>query len=157
MRISLSVLVERINQEVKPIVESMGFELWGIRWRTRNNANLLQVYIDCDKGIKIENCEAVSRELSAYFDVEDFIPSQYQLEISSPGLDRILFTFNQCEKNIGQLVKLQLKAPYDGQRYFKGVLFSTNKESDEIVLRCETNEFLFPFNLIESAHVVPCF
>ncbi|MBE8214762.1 MAG: ribosome maturation factor RimP [Endozoicomonadaceae bacterium] len=146
-------LVTRIQQDIKPIIESMDCELWGVRWQAR----LLQVFIEKNDGIKIEDCAAVSRELTAYFDVEDLIPDRYQLEVSSPGLDCILFTFAQYEKHLGQQVKLLLKAPYEGQRQFKGILFDTHKENDEIVLRCNEDEFLFPFDLIEQAHLVPCF
>ena len=126
----------------------------------------LRVYLDLlDKGdpdsaadgerreIGIEDCETASRELSALLDVEDPVPGHYVLEVSSPGIDRPLFTAAQFAKVSGQEVKLLLKAPLEGRRRLRGKLVSA--EGERIVLEAEGKTFEFDHALVESARVVP--
>ena len=88
-------------------------------------------------------------------DVEDPIPGQYQLEVSSPGMDRPLFTLEQFMRYRGHVVALRLRAPYEGRRKFKGLLAGV--ENDEVLLQLDGEEYCFPIDGIEQARVVPQF
>jgi ribosome maturation factor RimP len=103
--------------------------------------------------VGIEDCETASRELSALLDVEDPIPGNYVLEVSSPGLDRPLFSAAQFAKVVGQEIKLLLNAPLDGRRRLRGKLVSVDGE--HITLEAEGKTFAFEHSLVDTARVVP--
>ena len=140
---------------IEPVVEGLGFELWGVEYLTHGRRAHVKVYIDSQDGVDVDDCAAVSRQLSALFDVEDPIQVQYTLEVSSPGMDRRLFTREQYRAFAGANVKLALRAPYEGRRRFTGLLCGI--EDDDVVVRSGDEEFLFPFDEIERANVVPSF
>lgn len=140
---------------IEPVVEGMGFELWGVEYLTHGGRAHVKVYIDAEEGVDVDDCATVSRQLSALLDVEDPIQVQYTLEVSSPGMDRRLFTLEQFQAFAGEQVKLTLKTPYEGRRRFKGLLCGV--EDDEVVVRAGDEEYLFPFEEIERANVVPVF
>jgi ribosome maturation factor RimP len=122
----------------QPVVEGMGFEYVGCELMGQGRHSLLRVYIDSpeSKGVNIDECAKVSRQLSAVLDVEDPIKGQYQLEISSPGLERPLFTLEHYQRFVGSKVKVRLIAPIDGQKNFVGYL----KSVDESMLVVHENE-----------------
>jgi ribosome maturation factor RimP len=107
-----------------PTVKALGLELLGVEFRT--GSGLLRVYIDVSEAeapvrvVNVDDCERVSREVSALLDVEDPIPGHYTLEVSSPGLDRPLFTGAQFARFVGMQAKLQLHLPQDGRRRLQG-------------------------------------
>ena len=107
---------------LKPPVEGMGFELLGIEQELGKRTGLIRLYIDKEGGISVEDCEQVSRQVSAVLDVEDPVPGEYNLEVSSPGLDRPLFEFEHFERFAGEEVKVRLRAAVDGRRHFSGVI-----------------------------------
>jgi ribosome maturation factor RimP len=116
---------------------------------------LLRVYIDSPDGISVEDCATVSRQISALLDVEDPISGEYLLEVSSPGMDRPLYTLDHFARFAGELIKLRLRAPVEGRRNFSGVLKGV--EEDDVVVEVDAHEYLLPFDLIERANVVPRF
>jgi ribosome maturation factor RimP len=124
--------VDMISDLLRPTVQTLGLELWGIEHLMRGRSSLLRIYIDSDQGITIEDCERVSRQVSGILDVEDPLPGEYTLEVSSPGLDRPLFSFEQYQRFVGEVVNLRLRAPIDGRRKFKGVL--EKAEAEQITL-----------------------
>ena len=140
---------------IEPVVEGMGFELWGLEYIAHGRRAQLKVYIDSQEGIDVDDCAAVSRQLSALLDVEDPIQLQYTLEVSSPGMDRRLFTREQFRTFAGAKVKVALRAPYEGRKRFTGLLCGV--EDDDVVVRSGDEEYLFPFDEIERANVVPSF
>ncbi len=144
-----------LNELVSPIVKSQGCELWGIEFVSQGKDTLLRVFIDREEGVGLTECEAVSRQLSAVLDVEDPIAGVYTLEVSSPGLDRALFTLEQYVALAGSQVNMRLRVPFEGRRKYRGVI--TGVEGDEVVLICEDHEYLFPFDTIEKANVIPQF
>ena len=102
------MLDKRIHDVIEPTIRSLGLELWACDLRKSGNQAVLRIYIDRDTGVTLEDCTVVSREIGALLDVEDLIKSHYQLEVSSPGLDRLLLTLNHFSRYVGKMVKLKL-------------------------------------------------
>jgi len=144
--------VDMISVLLRPTVQTLGLELWGIEHLMRGRSSLLRIYIESDQGITIEDCERVSRQVSGILDVEDPLPGEYTLEVSSPGLDRPLFSFEQYQRFVGEVVNLRLRAPIDGRRKFKGVL--EKAEADQITLTVDGALVNIAFAQIEKANIV---
>lgn len=140
---------------IEPAIQSMGCELWGVEYMAQGKHATLRIYIEKDGGVQVDDCEKVSRQVSAVLDVEDPIQSAYTLEVSSPGMDRLLFEKPQYEAFIGAELKVRLRVNFEGRRNFSGVL--TGIEDDEVVLRAEDQEYVFPIESIDRAQVVPSF
>lgn len=140
---------------IEPVVDAMGFELWGVDYISQGKHSRLVVYIDHENGLSVDDCADVSRQVSAVFDVEDPIAGEYRLEVSSPGMDRPLFTLGHYERYTGHVVSLKLRVPFDGRRKFQGLLAGV--EGDEVLLQLEDEEYCFPIESIEQARVVPQF
>ena len=113
---------QRLNDLLQPLVEELGYEFVGLEYLNNPKQSVLRIYIDGAEGVGLEDCETVSREVAALLDVEDPIKSHYNLEISSPGLDRPLFTLEQFEQFAGEEARVTAFAPVDGRRKFKGVI-----------------------------------
>ncbi|MCK5893298.1 MAG: ribosome maturation factor RimP [Endozoicomonadaceae bacterium] len=145
--------LEVLHELIEPVVKGQNCSFWGVEFLMQGHHSLLRVYIDAEQGVTVDDCTKVSRQLSAVMDVADPIREEYTLEVSSPGLDRPLFTLAQYEGHTGQIVNIQLRLPFEGRRKFKGVIKGV--EGEEIVLMCEEYEFLFPVDTIEKARVVP--
>lgn len=110
----------KLTQLLQPLIEDLGYEFVGIEHHSNPKNPVVTIYIDRPEGIAIEDCETVSREVAALLDVEDPIPGHYNLEVSSPGLDRPLFTWEQFQRFVGEDVAVTLFAPLEGRRKFKG-------------------------------------
>jgi len=121
-----------------PIMERTGFELVDVEYVKEGSNYYLRAYIDKEGGITIDDCEAVSRELSDLLDVEDFIPEAYFLEISSPGLGRQLKKEKDFAKSIGEDVEVKLYKPLDKKKELEGQLISYDEEN--IVLGISEDE-----------------
>jgi ribosome maturation factor RimP len=143
---------EEIGALIEPTVRGVGCELWGVQL-IQGKQIILRIYIDADSGAGIEECEQVSREVSQLLDVEDPIPGDYTLEVSTPGLDRPLFTLEQFARYQGEQASVRLRVPYQGQRNFKGLLGGIRER--QVVLKVEDKELLFSIEGIEKANVVP--
>jgi len=148
-------LDDRLRLLIEPVVTGLGCELWGIEFQAQGNHSTLKIYIDSPSGIGIEDCERVSRQVSGVLDVEDPLKSRYTLEVSSPGMDRNLYTIEQYKEYMGAKVKLRLRSPFDGRRKFSGQLCGI--EGDDIVVRVAEDEYLLPFEAIETASIIPEF
>lgn len=146
---------QQIEALIAPGVAALGYELWGVEYQTHGRQALLRVYIDSPDGISVEDCATVSRQISALLDVEDPISGEYLLEVSSPGMDRPLYTLDHFARFAGELIKLRLRAPVEGRRNFSGLLKGV--EEDDVVVEVDAHEYLLPFDLIERANVVPRF
>ena len=138
-----------------PTVEALGFELLGVEYAPSAGHSLLRLYIDAEKGIGIEDCEAVSREVSALLDVEDPIPGEYNLEVSSPGIDRPLFGAAQFARHLGEQAKLSLRIPQDGRRRLQGRI--ARVEGGTVVIAEDKAEYAVAEANIEKARLVPDF
>lgn len=144
---------ERLTRLAEPVVTGLGYELVGVEFDSHQR--ILRVYIDREAGIVIDDCSRVSHQLSGVLDVEDPIPGNYQLEVSSPGMDRPLFTLAHFQRFQGSLVRLQLLRPIEGRRRFKARLIGLDGET--VLLEEEGTRFAIPFDSIEKARIVPEF
>ncbi|MFZ5699322.1 MAG: ribosome maturation factor RimP [Pseudomonadota bacterium] len=141
---------------LEPAVGVLGFELWGIEYLVRGRHRLLRIYIDGPEGVTVDDCAAVSHQVSGVLDVEDPIDGEYTLEVSSPGLDRVLFEPAQYARYVGGLLVLRLQAPVSGRRRFRGRLVSVN--DDGVVLALDDGgEQVFAFAGIDKAQIEPEF
>jgi ribosome maturation factor RimP len=145
--------VQKLTELLHPLVEDLGYEFIGLEYNSNPKHSVLRIYIDQDGGVGIEDCEAVSREVAALLDVKDPIRSQYNLEISSPGLDRPLFTPAHYAEFAGCEAQVTLFAPRDGRRKFKGRLLSADKQG--VCLEQDGVEVTLDFDNIAKAKLVP--
>ncbi|MDE5716675.1 MAG: ribosome maturation factor RimP [Lachnospiraceae bacterium] len=113
---------EKTECLLTPIVEQYGVEIYDVEYVKEGKDYYLRVYIDKPEGVNIQDCENVSRALSDALDAEDFIPDAYILEVSSPGLGRVLKKDRHMEKSLGEAVELKAYKPIDGQKDFSGIL-----------------------------------
>lgn len=143
----------QLKSLIEPVVTGMGFELWGLEYLTQGRYSVLKIFIDSENGIDVDDCASVSRQVASLLDVEEPIKGKYTLEVSSPGMDRRLFSFEQFEVMKGSKVKLKLNKPFDGKKRFAGLLVGT--EDKDVVLRVGEEETLFPYEMIDRAYVVP--
>lgn len=151
----MSGKLTELEAMVVPIVEALGYRCWGIEYLSQGRHTLLRVYIDHDDGISVDACAEVSRQVSAVLDVEDPITGDYTLEVSSPGMDRPLFTLAQFAEHVGEQVKIRLRVPYEGRRNFQGVIRGV--EGDEIILLVDEHEYLLPIDSIDKSNIIPRF
>jgi ribosome maturation factor RimP len=143
---SLTVLLDRV-------VTGLGYDLVGHELtKTGEGGRTLRVYIDLPGGIRLEDCERVSHQLSAALDVDDPIRGAYTLEISSPGLDRPLFTLDHFRRFVGREAKVVLRNPVAGRRRFKATIRQVGAETVDLEEGGETLEV--PFSLIDKARLV---
>lgn len=151
----MSSKLEQLQALLAPVVEALGYQCWGIEFLSQGRHSLLRVYIDKAEGILIDDCEVVSRQLSSVLDVEDPISSEYVLEVSSPGMDRPLFTLEQFAGHAGEQVKIKLRSSFDGRRNFQGLLRGV--EDQDVVILVDDHEYLLPIEQIDKANIIPRF
>ena len=145
----MAKIADRVFSTINPIVVDMGYELLGIEYVASGKHSVLRLYIDCEEGVGVNDCETVSRQVSSIMDVEDPISGQYNLEVSSPGIDRPLFTDEQLKKHIGHIVMIKLREKYRGKRKITGVLEAV--DNLEIIIKCNENNEKIPSELIDKA------
>lgn len=142
----------QLQELIAPVVENLGLELWGIEYLPQGKHSVLRVYIDSQNGITMEDCERVSRQLSAVLDVEEPVSGHYSLEVSSPGLDRPLFTHQQYQRYCGQLVQVRVRRPINGRRRFVGTLQEASEDS--LTLNVEGEVMTVPFAEVDKGNLV---
>ena len=142
-----------LMQLLQPTIESMGFELWGIELVSPGKRPTLRIYIDADDGVSIDHCAQVSNQVSGVLDVENPINGEYTLEVSSPGVDRLLFRPEHYAAYEGEVLDIRLRLPVAGRRRFKGFLVAMNDES--ITLQIDDDEFELPRRSIDRARAFP--
>lgn len=113
-------LQARISELAENLAASMGMEVVLVEIKGEGNRSVVRVYIDQPSGISLDDCERFSRRLSVSLDVEDWIPSSYVLEVSSPGVNRPLTREKDFLRFCGENAKVRTRTPYGGQRNFKG-------------------------------------
>ncbi len=146
---------QKLHDLLHPEITAMGFELLGIELSNSGSVSFLRIYIDKSEGINIDDCVLVSQQLTGLLDVNNPIKGKYNLEVSSPGLDRPLFTDEQLKKNIGQIVMIKLHEKYKGKRRIIGEIEAV--EDLEIVIKCNESKENIPLDLINKANLVAKF
>lgn len=140
-----------IQQLLQPVVTESGYELWGCEYISQGKHSLLRVYIDKPGGIDITDCQQVSTQISALLDVEDPIPGNYSLEVSSPGIPRPLFYKEQYQRYIGCDVQLKLYKPLNGSRKINASILSVNDNS--VILKADDVEQEIQLSQIVKAYL----
>jgi len=134
-------------------VAALGYELWGVEHMVQGKHSVVRVYIDSPSGITVDDCAALSDHVSSILDVEEPITGEYTLEVSSPGMDRLLFKLVQYFGYVGETVEVRLRSAIDGRRRYKGILKGI--EGEDVVIQVDDHEFLLPYGAIEKARVQP--
>jgi len=145
---------DELIQLINPVVADLGLECLGIEYAPSRGNSLLRIYIDhLERPITIEDCEAVSRELSAQLDVNDPISGRYTLEVSSPGIDRPLFTPAHFARFIGEKAKIALNLPTDGRRRLLGTIRVV--DDDRITIEQDGIDIVVAHDNVQKARLVP--
>ena len=137
---------------LQPVISAMGYELWGIEQLQRGSGSLLRIYIDKPDGVNISDCARASDQIAGLLDVNDPIRGAYELEVSSPGIERPLFTLEQFSRYLGHRVQIKLRNRIENRRNITGEIdavtdgFITIGEGEE--------EFAIPVDMIDKAHLV---
>ena len=135
-----------------PIVEGLGFTLWGVEYRHSQHHALVKVFIDHEDGITVDNCSDVSHQISGILDVEDPINVAYTLEVSSPGVERPLMKKEHFVKYIGQEIKVRLSWAVNERKNFLGKL--TQVENEDITVNVDGELFELPLNAVKRANLI---
>lgn len=151
----MATLEQNLQEMLQDAVEDLGCELWGIECQRAGRFMTVRLFIDKEGGVTVDDCADVSRQVSAILDVEDPIADKYNLEVSSPGLDRPLFTLPQFERYIGQDIAVHLRIPVMERRKWQGKL--ERIEKDMITLIVDDQEQILVFGNIQKANVVAKF
>lgn len=143
---------EQLDRLINTTVTGLGYELWGYEYRPQKESALLRVFIDSAAGITVDDCGRVSNQLSAALDVEDLIPVAYILEVSSPGIDRVLFVPEQYARYVGEQLKVRTRLPVEQRRNFIGKLLAAHET--HISMQVEGNDYDIPYDLIDRGRLV---
>ena len=144
---------EQLLSLLEPPVGALGYELVDVEFATAGSGGLLRLYIDAPAGITVDDCERVSHRVSEILDVADPIPGAYTLEVSSPGLDRILRTREHFERFRGSRIRVQLSLPIEGRRRYTGTLSGVTE--DAIEMEVDGEPVQLELARIQKARVVP--
>jgi len=153
----MTKIADKVLLIINPIIIDMGYELLGIEYVGSGKHSVLRLYIDCEEGVGVNDCETVSRQVSSIMDVEDPISGQYNLEVSSPGIERPLFVIAHYQRFLGYDVCLRTYRPIDGRRNFTGCIGSVREASNTIELVTELGPVTLDIDLIEKANLVAYF
>ena len=144
---------EELQKLLIPTIEGLGYELMDLEARLSGGSGVVRIFIDKPDGIGVEDCEKVSMAVSALLDVEDPVPGNYNLEVSSPGLDRKLTKPEHFQRFEGKVIKVQMRFPIEGRRRFRGALVASNDEN--IVVDVDGESHSLPMATIDTARLVP--
>lgn len=145
----------KINGLIKSVIEVMGYKLWGCEFGQNGHRSVLRVYLDAEKNVTLDDCAKVSNQISGVLDVENLIAGSYDLEVSSPGLDCVLFTEEQYQKFIGAEVLIKLRVPLHERRNFRGRII--NVLNGEITIVVDNEAIVLSIANIEKTKVIPEF
>lgn len=146
---------EILQNLIAPVVASLDCELWGLEYLTQGRYTTLRIFIDGPNGVSLEDCEKVSRQISAVMDVEDPIDGEYTLEVSSPGMDRPLYIEAHYARYVGETISVRLRMARDGRRRFKGNILKV--DNGDVTLLVDSKEIVLPVDAIDKANIEPRF
>ena len=151
----MATLEQKLQEMLQGVVEDLGCELWGIECQRAGRFMTVRLFIDKEGGVGVDDCADVSRQVSAILDVEDPIADKYNLEVSSPGLDRPLFTLEQFQRYVGEDIAVHLRIPVLDRRKWQGKLEKI--EIDMLTLIVDGQEQVLIFGNIQKANVIAKF
>ncbi|MFY1027843.1 ribosome maturation factor RimP [Actinobacillus seminis] len=151
----MATLEEKLQALLQGSVEDLGCELWGVECQRAGRFLTVRLYIDKEGGVTVDDCADVSRQVSAILDVEDPIADKYNLEVSSPGLDRPLFTLSQFERFVGEDIAVHLRIPVQDRRKWQGKLEKI--ENDMLTLIVDGQPQVLVFGNVQKANVIAKF
>ena len=151
----MATLEQKLQEMLQGAVEDLGCELWGSECQRAGRFMTVRLFIDKDGGVGVDDCADVSRQVSAILDVEDPIADKYNLEVSSPGLDRPLFTLEQFQRYVGEDIAVHLRIPVLDRRKWQGKLEKI--ENDMLTLIVDGQEQVLIFGNIQKANVIAKF
>ncbi len=125
----MSKIENNVEELVKPIIEKIGYKLYDVIYEKEGKDYFLRIFIDNEKGISLEDCEKVNNAITEVLDEKDYIKDQYFLEVSSPGVERILRKDWQIKENIGKNVEVKLFKPLNGEKVISGELKDFDEEN----------------------------
>ena len=151
----MASLQERLTDMIRPAVEALDYELWGVEFVRAGKFSTLRVYIDSPNGIGVDDCADVSYQVSALLDVEDPINAEYNLEVSSPGMERPFFEAEQMQPYIGETIAFELNVAQQNKRKFRAQLMAV--EADQVRLSVDNETLQVSMRDVKKAHLVPTF
>jgi ribosome maturation factor RimP len=146
-------VAEKAREIVAPPIEGAGYEVVDVQWKHEPGGWVLRVFVDKPGGITHTDCERVSRELSAVLDVHDVIPHAYNLEVSSPGLERPLRTASHFRRFVGKRARVRLRQGVDGRRNYSGVIAGVDAEGRTVTLEVDGREHALPLDDLDRANL----
>lgn len=152
-------LLTQVEELITPVIEAMGYQLWGCELHMQGRYSLLRVYIDVINddpkvGVSLDDCSRVSRQVSAVLDVEDLITGSYSLELSSPGLERPLFKLEHYQRFLGKMAHICLWSKEHGQKNFTGVIKAATSETVTIISSVDDEIFTIAMKNIKKANLI---
>ena len=146
------LVTERVREFAAALLPSMGLELYDVQYRREGHGWVVRLIIDRVGGVSLDDCSRVSRETSDFLDVEDLIDHAYHLEVSSPGAERTLRNLSECERFVGEKIRLKTKEEVEGQRVFTGTLEAVAEKTLVIVTE-DGKEYVFPWEHVKKARL----
>ncbi|MEY8216317.1 MAG: ribosome maturation factor RimP [Colwellia sp.] len=143
---------QKLTDMLRPAVAETGKELLGVEFVSAGNNSVLRLFIDHENGIDVDDCAEVSRQVGAILDVEDPISSEYNLEVSSPGVDKPLFELAHYQTVVGETINVKLSMPLNGRRKFKGNLVAI--ENDTLIVDVDGLDYELAINNVDKANLV---
>ena len=145
----------QIEELITPTVEALDAQVWGVEDLRQGKNSVLRIYVEREDGVSVDLCADVSRHVSDLLDVEEILPEAYTLEVSSPGMDRLLFKSAHYVSHIGERVDVRLNYPFEGRKKIIGLL--AGLEDNSVVVQVDGDEYLLPLENVHKARIVPVF
>jgi ribosome maturation factor RimP len=146
-------ITARIRAFAEELLSSMGMELIEVQFRREGHGWVLRLFIDGEEGVTLEHCSMVSREISAYLDVEDLIEQSYHLEVSSPGLERPLYSLRDFKRFCGKNARVKLRESVNGQRVFTGRINQVHDDNIIELILENGDPLTFSYDAVNKARL----
>jgi len=146
------LIVEKIQDYLAELLPDMGLELFDVQFRTEAHGWVLRVFIDSQDGISLDQCTCVSRELGQYLDVEEVIDHAYNLEVSSPGLERPLRSIAEFKQHKGKKARVKIHNAIDGVKTFEGIIGDVGEEIIDMTL-ADGSSMQFSYDMFSKARL----
>lgn len=144
---------QKLVDLIEPVVKGLNYELWGVEYLMNGKYSILRIYIDHNDGVDVDDCQKVSKQVVGILDVEDPISGPYNLEVSSPGMDRLFFEAQQLEDYKGSTINVRLNRKHDGRRRLSGKINEVHDDYLDVI--SEEDNFQLPWDVIDMVRLVP--